>query len=76
MKRTLSIALVVLALLALAGCHATPAFVRGVDAAWQAVGPEYTAYVISDVQLSDEDKATRLRTVELMDRLIAEEKAR
>lgn len=74
--RTFSLALVVLALVALVGCHATPAFVRAVDATWQAVGPEYTAYVVSDPKLSDDDKTTRLRTVELMDKNIAAEMSR
>lgn len=73
MKRALSL---VVLLVVLAGCKATPAFVRGVDAQWAVIGPEYRAYVQTDSSLSNGDKATRLRTAETLDELIQAERAR
>jgi len=50
-------------------------FVASVDASWQAIGPEYTAYVAADPKLSAETKALRTRTAELLTKLIEEGKA-
>jgi hypothetical protein len=63
----------VLALLMLCcSCSVDQTFVAGVDAGWDVIGPEYTAYVEGDPKLDPDSKATRKRTAELMSLLIEE----
>lgn len=64
-------------LLSTAGCGAgcgsvDKAFRNAVDANWEVIRPEYVAYVTSDPGLTEPEKATKLRTVELFDRLLEE----
>lgn len=65
--------LVFVALAVLPGCLGPQAaFVDGVSAAWSAIGPEYRGYVFADPLLSEEDRKTRERTADLLDRLLEE----
>ena len=75
MRRTISIVIVALVLAAVS-CRVTPAFLDGIEAGWEVIGPEYKAYLEADPTISDETKAIRLDTANGMDRLIAKEKAR
>lgn len=55
------------------GCGSVDkAFRNAVDANWTAIRPEYVEYVSKDPDLGDAEKATKLRTVELFDRLLEE----
>lgn len=52
-----------LLVLALTGCTLPDrAFVEAVDKSWQAVGPEYRAYLEADGTLDDATRAQRLGT--------------
>lgn len=53
-------------LLACAGCCATPdpTFVTASRATYEAIAPEYSAYVKADPALDAEQKARRLRTLD------------
>ncbi len=46
----------------------------GVEAAWKVIAPEYRAYLTADPQLSPDSKADRLKTAEILDRLLEEAK--
>lgn len=59
-------------LLLAAGCSLNSQFVSAVDGAWDAIGPEYTAYVQADPALDADTKTTRLRTAQLLTELLEE----
>lgn len=62
-------------LVGLAGCAGPdPAFVTAIDKAWSVIGPRYTAYVQADPALDAGQKATVLRTAELLTLTIEEAK--
>lgn len=69
-------ALLLACLSGVCGC-ATPeaAFVRAERATYQAVAPEYVAYVEADPALSDEEKERRRRTVRTWDLSIRQHEA-
>ena len=54
------------------GCSVNAQFVDAVDSAWTVVQPEYVQYVNADAALSDADKATRIRTAEILTATIVE----
>lgn len=43
-----------------------------IEANWKVIGPRYVEYVNGDARLTDQDKADRVKTAELMSRVIAE----
>lgn len=64
--RTLDVCLLFLLLLVLAGCPGCPAGTTYVDAdqlTYDAIAPEYVAYVSSDVALTPDQKERRFQTV-------------
>ena len=65
---------VVVLALCVAGCTVDQQFVASVDSAWQVIGPRYVDYVDADPALDDQSKETRVRTAELLTRLIEEAK--
>lgn len=57
-------ALLVAALVALAGCGSvSQAFLEGEEAAFEAIAPSYILYVEKDSELDEIQRADRLRTV-------------
>ena len=56
-------ALLVAALVALAGCGIDKAFLAGEEAAYKAITPAYVIYVEQDPDLDEVQRADRLRTV-------------
>lgn len=75
-KQSRVLALVVLAVMAVAFCSAcsTPGMIRAdsIDDATRIVVDRHDEYVRKDMTMSDADKATALRTSELLMRLIEE----
>lgn len=65
---------VVVLAVCLAGCTVDQQFVQSVDSAWDVIGPRYVDYVQADATLDDQSKETRIRTAELLTRLIEEAK--
>jgi hypothetical protein len=65
-------ALTLFAVLVLVGGCALPdrAFVEAVDKSWQAIGPEYRAYIEADRDLDEATKAERLGTATGLSTLI------
>lgn len=61
-------------LLAGCGCALNRTVYQAVDASWDCIGPEYLRYVEDDPILSDEDKAIRKRTAELLTQVLEEAK--
>jgi len=68
----LTAALLLVICLACAGCTIEQQFVKTIDATWDVICPEYVEYVKNDPNLDDASKDTRLRTAELMGKLITE----
>lgn len=56
----------------LCGCCRDMVSVTSVRAVWDAVGPDYVEYVNKDASLDEAAKKTKLRTVELFDKTLAE----
>lgn len=56
----------------LAGCAADRQVVAALDKAWRLVAPEYAGYVKEDPDLTDYEKAVRLKTVKLTTELLDE----
>ena len=56
------------------GCAPSKPFVNAVSQLWSAIGPEYRTYVSGDATLSEDGKATRLRSADMMDALLREAK--
>ena len=67
---------VILLGLALTGCSISPAFLDGVEAQWQAIGPNYRAYVAADESIDDVTRQVRIFNAEVMDELLQWERAR
>ena len=61
--------LLILLCLGMMGCSLNKHFVVGVDAYASAILPEYEAYIILDVTLSDESKRIRIQTSESFKKL-------
>jgi hypothetical protein len=74
------IVMAVLACLVLAmaatSCTSTPAFTLSMRSTYDAVAPEYVAYVSGDAKLTAEQKAIRLATVDRWQQAIAAEEVR
>lgn len=64
--------LLIVPILFLCSCCPQKAYLTAAKANWEVIGPEYRAYVSGDAALTDEVKATRLRTAELFTKLLEE----
>jgi hypothetical protein len=62
----------ILAVVGLASCCPSKAYLESAKQTWGVIGPEYTQYIKSDAALDDASKATRLRTAELFTELLSE----
>jgi hypothetical protein len=61
---------VVVLLACLASCAPSQVYIRAERSIYDAVAPEYRVYVERDVELSDEQRARRVRTLERWNDLI------
>jgi hypothetical protein len=62
------------ALLFVGCCPLNDTFVKSVDSAWDAIGPEYVQYVEADATLDDNTKTLRKRTAQMLTEVIDEAK--